>query len=233
MFTASKKSLQSFETWKFPSYKRSCLNEALFAVFLQWRLNLHREALNHRHIYSYYILMRSIVWRRVLLLHVEAVEWHCPQLVRVGHSSGECEAANDSHSEAHVWGTNGLFYLFIIFIVCVFHGEENAHARISGERWPFVSECRSPALARCFSGHRRRIKPGKLHQGNKMAIKWQQQCINPSPGSAEGTVKSSGWSRKWFLGLSVQWLQRPFSLPGGSEELGSAAILLPTGRGLY
>lgn len=177
----------------------------------------------------------------MLLLHVEAVEWHCPQLVRVGHSSSECEAANDSHSDAHMWGTNELCFIYLLFLLCVcvfvrarvFNGKENAHARISGERWPFVSECRSPALARCFSGHRRRIKPGKLHQGNKMAIKWQQQCINPSPGSAEGTVKSSGWSRKWFLGLSVQWLQRPFSLPGGSEELESAEILLPTGLGLY
>lgn len=180
----------------------------------------------------------------MLLHHVEAVEWHCPQLVIVGHSSSECEvhqvAANDSHSQAHMWDTNELFYLFNIFIVCgpvcvcvSSMAMENAHAHISGERWPFVSECRSLALARCFSGHRRHIKPGKLHQGNKMAIKWQQQCINPSPGSAEGTVKSSGWSRKWFLGLSVQWLQRPFRLPGGSEELESAEILLPTGLGLY
>lgn len=87
------------------------------------------------------------------------------------------------------------------------------------------------ALARCLAGQQRHIKPSKLHHGNKMAIKWQQQCINPSPGSAEGTVKSSGWSREWFLGLSAQRLQSPFSLPGGSEEQGRAETLTPNGLG--
>lgn len=67
------------------------------------------------------------------------------------------------------------------------------------------------APARSSAGQHRHIKPAKLHQGNKMAIKWQQQYINPSPGSAGGTVKSS-----W---LQLGMISRVYLLTGCSANL--------------
>ena len=40
-----------------------------------------------------------------------------------------------------------------------------------GEQWPLSRNVGFIALARCSAGQRGHIKPGKLHQGNKMAIK--------------------------------------------------------------
>lgn len=45
------------------------------------------------------------------------------------------------------------------------------------ERGKEVSECRFYAPARSFAGQRRHIKPGKLHQGNKIAIKWHNSAL--------------------------------------------------------
>ena len=99
---------------------------------------------------------------------------------------------------------------------------------VTGWAVAFVSECRLRALARCSAGQRRHIKPGKLHQGNKMAIKWQQQCINPSPGSAGGTVKSSGWSREWFLGfISSAAAATHSTCQGAVRSLGGLRVSLP------
>lgn len=94
-----------------------------------------------------------------------------------------------------------LKWIVVFDLDCRRNVPSTAHAQ-----WPVkrLSLCRSRACrapARSSAGQQRHIKPGKLHQGNKMAIKWQQQYINPSPGSAEGTVKSSSCSWEWFLGF--------------------------------
>lgn len=47
----------------------------------------------------------------------------------------------------------------------------SAHARCANAQWPLSGSAGLDALARCSAGQRRHIKPGKLHQGNKMAIK--------------------------------------------------------------